>query len=95
VVKFAAGGFAEELIYRAYLITRLAALLRSRGRALVAAAGVFAAAHAYQGPAGVFFTFLFGLAYGGVFLWGRRVWPLALGHALTNLMWDFGRWHGG
>jgi membrane protease YdiL (CAAX protease family) len=91
VVKFGAAGFMEELVFRAYLITRLATLLRSEWRALLVAALVFASVHGYQGPGGVLYTFLFGLAYGGVYLGVRRIWPLAVGHALTNLVLDFGR----
>jgi membrane protease YdiL (CAAX protease family) len=91
VVKFGAAGFTEELVFRAYLITRLATLLRSEWRALLVAALLFAAVHGYQGPGGVVYTFLFGLAYGGVYLGVRRVWPLAVGHALTNLVLDYSR----
>lgn len=91
VVKFGAAGFMEELVFRAYLITRLETLFRSSWRALVVAALLFALVHGYQGPAGVWYTFLFGLAYGGVYLAARRVWPLAIGHALTNLVLDYAR----
>jgi membrane protease YdiL (CAAX protease family) len=91
VLKFGAAGFMEELVFRSYLITRLETLFRSSWRALVVAALLFAAVHGYQGPAGVWFTFLFGLAYGGVYLGARRIWPLAIGHALTNLVLDYSR----
>jgi membrane protease YdiL (CAAX protease family) len=91
VVKFGAAGFMEELVFRAYLITRLETLLQSSWRALVVATLLFAAVHGYQGPAGVWFTFLFGLAYGGVYLGCRRLWPLAIGHALTNLVLEYSR----
>jgi Putative prokaryotic signal transducing protein/Type II CAAX prenyl endopeptidase Rce1-like len=83
--KYAANGFAEELVTRAYLITRLRVLLRSPAEAVVAAAVLFASYHVYQGAAGAIHALLFGLAYGGVFLLIRRVWPLALGHALYGV----------
>ena len=83
--KYAASGFAEELVARAYLIARLRVLLRSSGEAVIAAAILFASYHAYQGAAGAVHALLFGLAYGGVFLLVRRVWPLALGHALYDM----------
>jgi membrane protease YdiL (CAAX protease family) len=88
LVAHAANGFTEELVTRAYLITRLEALLRSRGWAVVLAAAAFASYHAYQGPAGLVGNFLFGLAYGVAYLSIRRVWPLAVGHALFNIHLD-------
>jgi membrane protease YdiL (CAAX protease family) len=91
VVKYGAAGFMEELVFRAYLITRLTTLLRTRGWALVVAALLFGVVHGYQGAAGVMSSFLFGLAYGAAYLGVRRVWPLAIGHALTNLILDYAR----
>jgi membrane protease YdiL (CAAX protease family) len=85
VVKFALAGFAEELVTRAYLITRLKALLRSRGEAVLFAAVLFAACHVYQGPYGVIHALVFGLTYGVIFLALGRIWPLAIGHALYNI----------
>ena len=86
--KYAVSAFAEELVCRAYLITRLAALLRSRGQAVLLAAVGFAAYHAYQGLQGVALSFVFGVAYGLAFLVVRRVWPLAIGHALYDIRAD-------
>jgi membrane protease YdiL (CAAX protease family) len=88
VVKFALGGLAEELVYRAYLIPRLGTLLRSRGEALLGGALLFSAVHVYQGPPGLAFSLAFGLVYGVVFLVIGRVWPLAVGHALYNCYLD-------
>jgi membrane protease YdiL (CAAX protease family) len=85
VLKLAIAGFAEELVTRAYLITRLTELLRSRGEAVVCAAVLFASYHAYQGLGGVGYTFAFGVVYGIAFLVLGRVWPLAIGHALYNM----------
>ena len=88
VLKFGANGFAEELVYRAYLITRLELLLRSRGAAVLLSGALFGAYHGYQGAAGVADTMAFGVAYGVAFLLLRRVWPLAVGHALFNIRID-------
>jgi membrane protease YdiL (CAAX protease family) len=84
VPKFGLAALAEEVV-RAYLIVRLAVLFRSRGEAVVTAAVLFASYHAYQGLPGVADALIFGLVYGGIFLAVRRVWPLALGHALYNM----------
>ncbi|CAN5327794.1 hypothetical protein BH10PLA2_BH10PLA2_04750 [soil metagenome] len=85
-LTFLFAAFSEELVTRAYLITRLEELLKSRGLALLIAALLFASYHIYQGYNAVGSTFAFGLLYGGAFLFVRRVWPLALGHALLNLL---------
>jgi membrane protease YdiL (CAAX protease family) len=85
LLKESANGFTEELVTRAYLITRLEVLLRSRMAAVFLSATAFASYHAYQGPAGLVGAFLFGLAFGLAYLGVRRVWPLALGHALFDI----------
>jgi membrane protease YdiL (CAAX protease family) len=88
VVKYALSAFAEELVTRAYLITRLKVLLRSRGEAVLFAALLFACYHTYQGPVGAIHALVFGLTYGVIFLVIGRVWPLAIGHALYNIRID-------
>jgi membrane protease YdiL (CAAX protease family) len=85
VVQYALSAFAEELVTRAYLITRLKALLGSRGEAVLVAALLFASYHAYQGLSGAVDALAFGLAYGVAFLALGRVWPLVVGHALFNI----------
>ena len=84
VVKYLVAALAEELVTRAYLITRLTTLLQSRGEAVLCAACLFASYHAYQGLVGVAYSFAFGITYGAVFLAIHRVWPLVIGHALYN-----------
>jgi membrane protease YdiL (CAAX protease family) len=88
VAKYGVAAFAEELVTRAYLITRLSVLLRSRGEAVLVAAALFASYHLYQGINGVTFCLVLGVAYGVAFLLTGRVWPLAFGHALYNTRLD-------
>jgi membrane protease YdiL (CAAX protease family) len=85
VPKFAANGFAEELVTRAYLISRLEVLLHSRASAVILAAACFTSYHIYAGFGTLLFMFLFGLTYGGMYLLLRRIWPLALGHMLISI----------
>ncbi len=85
IVTYGVAGLSEEIITRAYLITRLERLLRSRFLAVLTSAALFASYHLYQGVGGAFYALLFGLAYGGAFLLLRSVWPLAMGHALYNI----------
>ena len=87
-LKWGASAFSEELVTRAYLITRLEVLLGSRGTAVLASTALFASYHVYQGVAGVEVATAFGLTYGCAYLLFRRIWPLAIGHALTNLRLD-------
>ena len=88
VIKFTVAAYAEELVTRAYLITRLTGLLGSPAKAVVLAAVAFASYHAYQGVGGLVDLFIFGLAFGVAYLLFGRVWPLAIGHALSNIMVD-------
>ena len=88
VLMYWTAAFAEELVTRAYLITRLEQLLRSRGGAVVLSATLFAAYHASHGAVGVANMMALGVAYGVAFLALRRVWPLAIGHALYNIRLD-------
>lgn len=78
--------FCEELVYRCYLITRMAALLGSSWIAVLVAATLFGSVHLYQGSEGALQAWFMGLAYGGLFLWLRRIWPLAIAHAAHNLL---------
>lgn len=88
IARNLASALSEELVTRAYLITRLAVLLRSHGEAVFAAAVLFASYHLNQGLPGLAMTFLMGLGYGAAFLILRRVWPLAIGHAAYNTLLD-------
>jgi membrane protease YdiL (CAAX protease family) len=88
VLKYAVGAYSEELITRAYLITRLTGLLGSPTRAVVLAALAFSSYHVYQGVAGTVDVFVFGLVFGVVYLLFGRIWPLVIGHALSNIMAD-------
>lgn len=84
-LSFAATGFSEEVVCRAYLITRLERLRRSSAQAVVVSALLFASYHLYQGWHGGLYALFVGLLYGCVFLLVRRVWPLAMGHILFNI----------
>jgi len=85
IVKHAANGISEELVTRAYLISRLQQVLGSTTAAVVISAVFFASYHLYQGLSGLVFVMMFGLAYGLVFVMIRRLWPLAFGHMAYNV----------
>lgn len=83
------GGFAEEFIFRGYLMKRVADVLGGRAVAwaiaLVAQAVLFGAMHVYLGGAGIisaaFTAFFFGLFF---LIAKRSLWPLVLVHGA----WD-------
>ncbi len=85
VVKYTASCFAEEIVFRAYLISRFERLLGSRWAAVVLSAALFSVGHHYQGVSGVVYTMGFGLIYGTVFVIFRRFWPLVIGHVLSDI----------
>src|SRR5207302_51457 len=84
--KYAANGFAEELVTRAYLITRLERLLKSRLLAVALSALLFASYHVYYGFGGaLIYVMAFGVMYSGLYVLIRRVWPFALAHMLVDV----------
>lgn len=86
-----AAAFGEEIIFRGYLIGRLARLLgggvHAWGGALLLSSIIFGAIHFYQGSAGMVITgsvgFLFGVAYLAV---GRNLWVLVIAHGLIDTL---------
>jgi membrane protease YdiL (CAAX protease family) len=77
-------GFSEELLTRGYLISRL---LRLYGpvKSVAFSALVFSAWHIPL-PFSVAHTFIWGLVYGFVFIKIRRLMPLAIAHAVNNMI---------
>jgi len=86
VARFSATAFAEELITRAYLITRLEFLLRSRLKAVVLSAAVFGSYHLYYGVWGFVDFVVLGLLYGFLYVLIRRIWPFAIGHVILDVI---------
>lgn len=75
---------AQELIFRAYLITRLEQLLGRTGWAVFLSATLFAGYHV-SSPARSLVLLLMGLLWGGVFASWRRLPRLVLAHWAWNL----------
>jgi hypothetical protein len=89
VTAWVAGGFSEELIFRGYLMNRLAAIGRGSvwawGFAITVQAMLFGLGHFYAGP-GVALMVGFGALFSGVYflIAGRNLWALILAHGI----WD-------
>lgn len=84
------GGFAEEMFFRAFMVSRLQdAFGRSwmgSAAAVILAAAFLGFGHMYyQGLRGLFVTGAMGLAFGSIFLVFRRnLWPVILAHGLID-----------
>jgi len=83
-----ANGFAEELVIRGYLLTRIERLLDSTWSAVGITSLLFASYHLYQGVGSMICIGVLGLFYGGAFSATRRLWPLVIAHAVA----DFTGW---
>jgi membrane protease YdiL (CAAX protease family) len=81
-----ASGFVQELVMRAYLITRFEELLGSTPIAVLLSTVLFMCYHGYQGTAGVIGVALFGLIQAVIFCLFRRLAPIALAHAVNNFI---------
>lgn len=81
-----ANGFAEELVMRGYLVTRLRQLLGSGAQAIVLTAFLFASYHSYQGAYGVWGAFCAGMMTGIVLVYTGRLWPCILSHAIGDIL---------
>lgn len=84
ILVILAMAFAEELVFRGFLIVRLTQVLGSRGKATILAALLFGSFHLYQGYSGALGATSFGLLFGVAFLLTRRLWPLVVAHTLLN-----------
>ena len=88
-VAWTTAGFGEEIIWRGFLMTRVAGLLGDGRRAwiasLILSSTVFGLLHFYQGLSGVVMTGLSGLLLGTLFLLsGRNLWLPILTHGMLN-----------
>ena len=90
-VSILVGAISEEFIGRAYLISRVAAMIGEDRRLATVVAVVFAGvlmglAHAYQGIGGMITTGTLGLLSGMLyFIAGRNIWPAVIAHGLTDV----------
>jgi membrane protease YdiL (CAAX protease family) len=79
-------GISEEVAMRGYLIPRFEQLLGSTWSAVGLSAAIFASYHIYQGAGPALSIFVTGLILGGVFVLTRRLWPVIVAHAITDLI---------
>jgi membrane protease YdiL (CAAX protease family) len=82
-------GIAEEVLFRAFAITRLTALTGDAWSATVIAAIGFAFGHTYQGVIGMVSTALIGLGYSVSYLLTGSLMPAIAAHFLHNALSAF------
>lgn len=88
-VAWTVAAFGEEMVFRGYLMRRLADLAGGTRAAwafaLIVSSVSFGWAHAYQGPAGIVATGLIGALLALLYLrTGRNLWTVILCHALVD-----------
>jgi len=85
-IAYIAMGFAEELVFRGYLIPRFERLFRSTWLAVLVTTALFASYHVYYGAVWTIGIAAIGLVYAIAFCICRRLWPLCVAHALGNIV---------
>jgi membrane protease YdiL (CAAX protease family) len=83
------GGFCEEIIYRGYVLRRLAVIFGNTNKAwllsTIIASIVFGMAHNYQGPSGIIATGIIALLFGIIFIFNKNnLMVLVLTHGIYN-----------
>jgi len=85
------GGFCEEIIYRGYVVKRLAIIFGDTNKtwlfsAIIASIG-FGFAHYYQGPSGIIAACIIGFMFGLIFIYNRNnLMVLILTHGIYNMI---------
>lgn len=77
--------FAEEILYRGFLLPRFEKILRSPFLSVLLTAIIFSGSHIYQGMTGVLGAFMVGILFGVAFVVFRRIWPLVIAHCVVNM----------
>ena len=87
-VTWTTAAFGEELLFRAFLLTRLELLLgntrSATATAVVLQAVLFGCAHGFQGATGILTTSVVGLVFGAAYVRGRNLWPIMIAHGLVD-----------
>jgi membrane protease YdiL (CAAX protease family) len=79
-------GFEEELVFRGYLISRFETLIGATWKSIALSAVIFGILHFQKGLGGVEYSIFTGVIWGIGFCMTRRIWPVALSHALNDFI---------
>jgi membrane protease YdiL (CAAX protease family) len=91
VLIWTLAAFGEELVYRGYMMNRMADLGdRTRGAwviSLLVVSALFGVGHFYQGPTGIADTAITSLVFGALYFYsGRNLWLPILTHGLSDTL---------
>ncbi len=91
VVAWLAQGLGEELLFRGFIMTRLAQMFRLNrtawGAAVLIQGVLFGLMHGYQGVAGMISAAAAGVVFGiGYLMTGRNLLPCVIAHALCGMV---------
>jgi membrane protease YdiL (CAAX protease family) len=78
--------FAEETIFRGYMILRLEGVFNSPAWAVILSAVIFSLGHGYEGSAGVITVGAIGAAFAVVYLWRRSLTAPMVMHFLQDFL---------
>lgn len=78
---------SEELLFRAFAFSQFRRIFGERKTVLlILSAVLFALPHLYQGSVGLAMTFLFGLAFGWIYLKYQNIWINIIVHGLIDTL---------
>ncbi|WP_313807873.1 type II CAAX endopeptidase family protein [Flavobacterium sp.] len=79
--------FAEELLFRAFAFSQFRKIIGDHKILIVILSAVlFSLPHIYQGGVGLVITFLFGLAFGWIYLKYQNIWINIIVHGLIDTL---------
>ena len=78
--------FAEETIFRGYMILRLEGIFNSPAWAVILSAVIFSLGHGYEGSAGVITVGAIGTAFAVVYFWRRSLMAPMVMHFLQDFL---------
>ena len=89
IVSWTLAAFGEELVYRGYLMNRVADLVGANRAglliSLIAVSILFGISHLYQGTSGIIVITLHGLLLGALYLaTGRNLWVPIIAHGVND-----------
>ncbi|MFN2510414.1 MAG: lysostaphin resistance A-like protein [Pyrinomonadaceae bacterium] len=89
IVSWTLAAFGEELVYRGYLMNRVADLVGANRAgwliSLIVVSILFGVSHLYQGTSGIIVITLHGLLLGALYLaTGRNLWVPIIAHGLND-----------
>jgi membrane protease YdiL (CAAX protease family) len=77
---------SEEITFRGYIITRLRIVTGSYWVGAILSSLAFSVGHLYQGVAGLFLTFIYGMLFSGLFVARKSVVPCIIAHFLQDAL---------